>query len=174
MRLSELAFRLSVGVISSLFLIAAAAASGAGNDPCKVLTAETFSQIMGYKATLDKTGSTDVLFLSRPGRFGWTILDPHRDCVRTASGRHAQESWVCATRRQRPDRRLLPSGKHHLFCFHQVNGASQVAGTRGRNKTQSKVILFQEGRTFIIQAILYSCPSQGHVTAKLSNLEQTG
>jgi hypothetical protein len=51
-------FRLSVGLISPLFLIAAAAASGAGNDPCKVLTAEKFSQIMGYKATLDKTAPT--------------------------------------------------------------------------------------------------------------------
>jgi hypothetical protein len=86
MRLSKLAFRLSVGVISPLFLIAAAAASGAGNDPCKVLTAETFSQIMGYKATLDKTGSNQTsCFYKGPADSGgqFTIL------TETASGPQA-------------------------------------------------------------------------------------
>jgi hypothetical protein len=86
MRLSKLAFRLSVGVISPLFLIAAAAASGAGNDPCKVLTAETFSQIMGYKATLDKTGSNQTsCFYQGPADSGgqFTIL------TETASGPQA-------------------------------------------------------------------------------------
>ena len=28
------------------------------HDPCKVLTAEAFGRIMGYTATIDKTGST--------------------------------------------------------------------------------------------------------------------
>ena len=86
MRLSKLAFRLSVGVISPLFLIAAAAASGAGNDPCKVLTAEKFSQIMGYKATLDKTGSNQTsCFYQGPADSGgqFTIL------TETASGPQA-------------------------------------------------------------------------------------
>ena len=86
MRLSKLAFRLSVGVISPLFLIAAAAGSGAGNDPCKVLTAETFSQIMGYKATLDKTGSNQTsCFYQGPADSGgqFTIL------TETASGPQA-------------------------------------------------------------------------------------
>jgi hypothetical protein len=86
MRLSKLACRLSVGVISPLFLIAAAAASGAGNDPCKVLTAETFSQIMGYKATLDKTGSNQTsCFYQGPADSGgqFTIL------TETASGPQA-------------------------------------------------------------------------------------
>jgi hypothetical protein len=35
-------------------------ALAAGNDPCKVLTAEKFSQIVGYTATLDKTGSNQM------------------------------------------------------------------------------------------------------------------
>jgi hypothetical protein len=86
MRLSKLAFRLSVGLISPLFLIAAAAASGAGNDPCKVLTAERFSQIMGYKATLDKTGSNQTsCFYQGPADSGgqFTIL------TETASGPQA-------------------------------------------------------------------------------------
>jgi hypothetical protein len=86
MRLSKLAFRLSVGVISPLFLIAAAAGSGAGNDPCKVLTAEKFSQIMGYKATVNKTGSNQTsCFYQGPADSGgqFTIL------TETASGRQA-------------------------------------------------------------------------------------
>ncbi len=45
-----------------------------GNDPCKVLTAEKFSQIMGYAATVNKTGSKpDVLFLSGPPRLWRTV-----------------------------------------------------------------------------------------------------
>jgi hypothetical protein len=85
MRLSKLAFRLSVGVISPLFLIAAAAASSAGNDPCKVLTAETFSQIMGYKATLDKGSNHTSCFYQGPADSGgqFTIL------TETASGPQA-------------------------------------------------------------------------------------
>ncbi len=86
MRLSKVAFRLSVGVISPLLLIAAAAASGAGNDPCKVLTAETFSQIMGYKATLNKTGSNQTsCYYQGPADSGgqFTIL------TETASGPQA-------------------------------------------------------------------------------------
>ncbi|HEY4931880.1 MAG TPA: hypothetical protein VII23_09940 [Terriglobales bacterium] len=87
MRLSKLAFRLSVGVVSPLFLIAAVTASGAGNDPCKVLTAEAFSQIMGYKATLDKTGSNQTsCFYQGPADSGgqFTIL------TETASGPQAE------------------------------------------------------------------------------------
>ena len=86
MRLSKLAFRLSAGVISPLFLIAAATASGAGNDPCKVLTAEKFSQIMGYKAILHKTGSNQTsCFYQGPADSGgqFTIL------TETASGPQA-------------------------------------------------------------------------------------
>ncbi len=99
MRLSKLALRLSVGVISPLFLIAAAAASGAGNDPCRVLTAETFSQIMGYKATLDKTDSNQTsCFYQGPADSGgqFTILTRLRQdrkrtsCSRVLGLRHPQ------------------------------------------------------------------------------------
>jgi hypothetical protein len=54
MRSSQLAFVLGATVISSAFLVSAASASPTGNDPCKVLTAEKFSQIMGYAATINK------------------------------------------------------------------------------------------------------------------------
>lgn len=42
------------------FVVLAASASAADNDPCKVLTVEKFSQIMGYTATIDKTGSNQM------------------------------------------------------------------------------------------------------------------
>ncbi len=76
MRLSKLAFRLSVGVVSPLLLIAAASASGTGNDPCKVLTAEKFSQIMGYKATVVKGSNQTSCFYQGPEDSGgqFTIL----------------------------------------------------------------------------------------------------
>jgi hypothetical protein len=54
MRLSRLAFVPCVAVIALVF---ASPASAAGNDPCKVLTAEKFSQIMGYTATISTTAS---------------------------------------------------------------------------------------------------------------------
>jgi hypothetical protein len=60
MRLSKLVFVLGAAVISSAFVVPSAFASATGNDPCKVLTAEKFSQIMGYTATIDKTASTQA------------------------------------------------------------------------------------------------------------------
>jgi hypothetical protein len=56
MRLSKFVCIAGAVVISSACLVPAALA--AGNDPCKVLTGEKFSQIMGYTATIDKTAST--------------------------------------------------------------------------------------------------------------------
>ena len=56
MRLSKLV--LGAAVISLAFVVPSALVSATGNDPCKVLTAEKFSQIMGYTATIDKTAST--------------------------------------------------------------------------------------------------------------------
>jgi hypothetical protein len=60
MRSSKLAFVLGAVLISSAFVVPAVSASPTGNDPCKVLTAEKFSQIMGYTATIDKTASTQM------------------------------------------------------------------------------------------------------------------
>ena len=60
MRLSKLVFVLGAAVISSAFVVPSAFASAPGNDPCKVLTAEKFGQIMGYTATIDKTASTQA------------------------------------------------------------------------------------------------------------------
>ena len=41
------------------------------HDACKVLTAEQFGKIMGYKATIDPTGSTAMTcFYSGPGESG--------------------------------------------------------------------------------------------------------
>jgi len=48
----------------ALVLVAAAltsvSASGKSNEPCKVLTAEQFSQIMGYEASTIKTSSNET------------------------------------------------------------------------------------------------------------------
>src|ERR1017187_4243742 len=67
-RLSRMALALGATVA---FVILAAPASAADNDPCKVLTAEKFSQIMGYTATIDKTGSNQMnCFYQGPNHTG--------------------------------------------------------------------------------------------------------
>jgi hypothetical protein len=58
MRCSKFVFRLVWGGIWLVIPVAVAFASAANNDPCKVLTAEQFGQVMGYKAAIDKTAST--------------------------------------------------------------------------------------------------------------------
>ncbi len=60
MRLSKLVFVLAVAAIFSEFVVPAASASPTGNDPCKVLTAAKFSEIIGFAATIDKTASTQA------------------------------------------------------------------------------------------------------------------
>ena len=60
MRLSKFASTVFRAVMSTAFVILAPSASAAGNDPCKVLTAEKFSQIMGYTATIIKNASTGI------------------------------------------------------------------------------------------------------------------
>lgn len=60
MRLFKLVFFLAAAAIFSGFAVPAASASPAGNDPCKVLTAAKFSEIMGFTATVDKTASTEM------------------------------------------------------------------------------------------------------------------
>jgi hypothetical protein len=75
MRSSQLAFVLGATVISSAFLVPAASASPTGNDPCKVLTAEMFSQIMGYTATINKTAPTQrTCFYQGPAQSGGQFM----------------------------------------------------------------------------------------------------
>jgi hypothetical protein len=75
MRISELAFVLSAAVIWSALVVPAASTAATPNDPCKVLTAEKFSQIMGYTATINKTGSTQMAcFYEAPPQSGGQFM----------------------------------------------------------------------------------------------------
>lgn len=74
MRAVKYGFALATAVIASSFVVTSALAA---HDPCKVLTAETFSKVMGYEATINKTGSTAMsCFYEGPGKTGgqFTIL----------------------------------------------------------------------------------------------------
>jgi hypothetical protein len=72
MRSSKLAFVMAAAVVS---LVLVATASATGNDPCKVLTAEKFSQIMGYAATIDKTASNQTsCFYQGPAHSGGQFM----------------------------------------------------------------------------------------------------
>jgi hypothetical protein len=72
MRFSRLVFIVSTAVIALAFVVPAYAT---GNDPCKVLTAEKFSQIMGYTATIDKTGSNQTsCFYQGPPKSGGQFM----------------------------------------------------------------------------------------------------
>jgi hypothetical protein len=72
MRSSKLAFVMAAAVVS---LALVASASAAGNDPCKVLTAQKFSQIMGYTATIDKTASNQTsCFYQGPASSGGQFM----------------------------------------------------------------------------------------------------
>jgi hypothetical protein len=74
MRLAKLAFVLLAVVVPVLSLFPELA-SATGNDPCKVLTAEKFSQIMGYAATIDKTASTQMTcFYQGPAQSGGQFM----------------------------------------------------------------------------------------------------
>jgi hypothetical protein len=139
---SKLSSVLCVAVISSVFVVLAPFASATGNDPCKVLTAEKFSEIMGYATTTDKTASTQMsCFYQGPAHSGGQFMILTETASGAASRCHAQPKRLFAASRQWPDRRLLQAGEHHFFRVHQVNGSGQVAGTRSRSKTQSKMIL---------------------------------
>jgi hypothetical protein len=86
MRFSKFVFHLTVGVIWLVVPVAVAFASAANNDPCKVLTAEKFSQIMGYKAAIDKTASTPAAcFYQGPADSGGQFMI----LTETASGPQA-------------------------------------------------------------------------------------
>ena len=83
MRLSRLSVIVAIAAIALAFSVPAFAA---GNDPCKVLTAEKFSQIMGYTATIDKTGSNQTsCFYQGPPKSGGQFMI----LTETASGPQA-------------------------------------------------------------------------------------
>jgi Flp pilus assembly secretin CpaC len=73
-------------ILLPLFVVPTASASPAGNDPCKVLTAEKFSQIMGFTATINKTASTGTTcFYQGPENTGGQFMI----LTETASGAQA-------------------------------------------------------------------------------------
>jgi hypothetical protein len=72
MRLSKLVLAMGVAVISCGFV---ASPASAAHDPCKVLTAEKFSKVMGYAATINKTASTGMTcFYSGPENSGGQFM----------------------------------------------------------------------------------------------------
>jgi hypothetical protein len=72
MRLSKFLFAIGTAVISCGFL---AIPASAAHDPCKVLTAETFSKVMGYAATINKTASTQMFcYYTGPGNSGGQFM----------------------------------------------------------------------------------------------------
>ena len=76
----------AVTIVWVLVLAFAVPAFAATNDPCKVLTAEKFSQIMGYTATIDKTGSNQTsCFYHGPPKSGGQFMI----LTETASGPQA-------------------------------------------------------------------------------------
>src|ERR1700730_3530913 len=84
MRLSK--FVVVVAAFVSSSFVPGASASPTGNDPCKVLTAEKYSQIMGYTATIDKTASTQMTcFYQGPEHSGGQFMI----LTETASGPQA-------------------------------------------------------------------------------------
>ena len=86
MRLSKLVFVLGASVVFSALVVSAASAGPTGNDPCKVLTAEKFSEIMGFTATIDKSASTQMTcFYQGPADSGGQFMI----LTETASGPQA-------------------------------------------------------------------------------------
>jgi hypothetical protein len=77
---------LNAAIIGSALVISPALAAASPNDACKVLTAEKFSAIMGYTATIDKTGSTPTTcFYKGPPHSGGQFMI----LTETASGPEA-------------------------------------------------------------------------------------
>jgi len=76
----------AIAFVSVLIAALSVPAFATGNDPCKVLTAEKFSQIMGYTATIDKTGSNQTsCFYKGPPKSGGQFMI----LTETASGPQA-------------------------------------------------------------------------------------
>jgi len=107
MRLSKLVFVLALAVV---VVIPAASASPTGNDPCKVLTAAKFSEIMGFAATIDKTASTQAsCFYQGPPHSGGQFMiltevasGPQADAMlkRRGSARPSGSGLIGGTYRQ--------------------------------------------------------------------------
>jgi hypothetical protein len=86
MRFSKLVVVVGASVVLSAFVVSAASAVTTANDPCKVLTAEKFSEIMGFTATIDKTASTQMTcFYQGPAHSGGQFMI----LTETASGPQA-------------------------------------------------------------------------------------
>ena len=76
----------AIAFVSVLVAALSVPAFATGNDPCKILTAEKFSQIMGYTATIDKTGSNQTsCFYQGPPKSGGQFMI----LTETASGPQA-------------------------------------------------------------------------------------
>lgn len=76
MRLFKCVFVVGVAIVSSAAAVPGASAA-TGNDSCTVLTAESFSRIMGHPVTTNKTASTKMsCFYEGAGHTGgqFTIL----------------------------------------------------------------------------------------------------
>ena len=72
MRLSKLALALSTAILVSAF---SASNASAGNHACKVLPAEKFGEIMGYKAIIDtKVSTASNCFYKGPGNAGGMLM----------------------------------------------------------------------------------------------------
>jgi hypothetical protein len=98
MRLSKLALVLGAAVAL------AASASATVNDPCKVLTAAKFSQIMGYTATIDKTASNQTsCFYRGPADSGGQFMI----LTETASGPQADAMMKSRGATPPPDSGLI-------------------------------------------------------------------
>ena len=83
MRIAKCVFVLGTAMVLSAVTVASAAAA---HEPCKVLTAEAFSKVMGYQATIDKTASTETTcYYSWPEEGGGQF----RILTETASGSQA-------------------------------------------------------------------------------------
>ena len=68
MRLSKVILIAGGAILASAFVTPSARAA---HDPCAVLTAESFGKIMGYAATIDKTGSNQMhCFYNGPAKSG--------------------------------------------------------------------------------------------------------
>ena len=77
---------LAASVAFLALAVSATSAAPIGNDPCKVLTAEKFSEIMGFTATIDKTASTQTTcFYQGPAHSGGQFMI----LTETASGPEA-------------------------------------------------------------------------------------
>src|SRR6202521_174743 len=107
-------FAVAVAALISSAFVPAVSASPAGNDPCKVLTAGKFSQIMGYTATIDKTASTQMsCFYQGPEHSGGQFMN----LTDTASGPQAD-----AILNRRGSRlRQCYSGSPTCRCFAGAN-----------------------------------------------------